>query len=153
MFSSHRKKRNFQVSGPQAKNRPLQIKADQDSAGPEPHSISCKLQVVRTAGKQSASRWHWCLSHLCMFPSWGPTHRFTGTNISRPVCVLWSSGQRFPPGEWWHAVRLGMECRWANILIFPALGAAGKCLEETCPPESGSLWSWGDLQHPRELCK
>lgn len=33
------------------KKRPLQMKADQDSAGAGPHSVSCKLQVMKTTTK------------------------------------------------------------------------------------------------------
>lgn len=46
------------------KERPLQKRANHDSAGAVPHSISCKLQVVSTATKQEAPE---SMGVLCIF--------------------------------------------------------------------------------------
>lgn len=80
------------------KERPLQKRANHDSAGAVPHSISCKQPLNRRLQRA----WMSCAS---LYVQAGrPTRRFAGIRISSPICKLWSSRQCFHSGEWWDAM-------------------------------------------------
>lgn len=80
---------------------------------------------------------------LCVFPRGDLQAELQGQHFLGLPVHCGHLGSASLSGERWHPVLLWMDHRCAAISILSALGAAGKCLERSVPPEPGPLYHEG----------